>query len=293
MAPADPLGQLAAGPIFVIGHMRSGTTWVYETLTAHPAVAGAFETWLFTNRAGLAGLFHAVHWDRAEIARGERFTGHPVGLSQLVGREEILREVRELTGGWLAARLEPHHRFLVEKTPRHLIAMPLIAEVFPGARFVHVLRDGRDVIVSKRAVAPGWARPGRPSRRSTYREARSWRSDLERVRADSREVADRLTEVRFESLTADPRGAARRLFEFCRIPCDEATLDEVVRATQLDRSSADEGGFRRAGRVGDWAGRFSLLDALLFELAAGGALVSSGYESRRLVWALRGRNRPV
>ena len=66
-------------------------------------------------------------------------------------------------------------RFAVEKSPWHLHELRLIAEVLPEARFVNVLRDGRDVAVSL-------SRPAGRGRNSAPREpaevlaeaARTW-----------------------------------------------------------------------------------------------------------------------
>src|SRR5215210_3852033 len=99
--------QLAADPIFVLGHPRSGTTWVYDILTFHPEVAGVLESWLFTPGVGLARLFGDELWAEDRLQRHRETVGQVAGLAQLVTRQELADEVRRLAERLLARALEP------------------------------------------------------------------------------------------------------------------------------------------------------------------------------------------
>src|SRR4051794_27245031 len=113
MSPGS-LDQLSSDPIFVGGHVRSGTTWVYDLLTSHHLVAGAFETWTFSAEQGIGGVFAREQWDPVVTARMTERAGRPYGLGQLVSREEMLADIRSLLEEWLGRVLEPQHRFLIE-----------------------------------------------------------------------------------------------------------------------------------------------------------------------------------
>lgn len=294
-APAGSLDQLAEGPIFVTGHARSGTTWVYDLMTSHPEVAGVLESWMFVRDFGFAGLFD--QWTPELHQLGRRDRGQAVGLSQMVSRDELATELRAFVGGLLARRLEPQHRFLVEKSPMPYMEIGPAAEVFPDARFIHVVRDGRDVAVSLRAAGRSWFRPwtqfaagGQLGRLRALRDAgRSWTRTVGRLRRLGESLGDRYTEVSYEQLAAEPADSLRRLFDFCAIPHDETTVAVAVEATNFERHfSGGEDQFRRGGRVGDWRSRFGLADALAFELGSNGRLVVEGYESSR-AWPARAR----
>ena len=144
--------QLIRPPVFVVGAARSGTTWVYDILTVSDAVAGIYESWFFSDSSGLGTLFGKAH--RAGIASG---------LSNVLDRETLVEHVRQFAMQVMSHAIEPHHQFLVEKSPSHIYTIPLIKRVFPTARFVHVLRDGRDVSVSVRAATRSWAREWKSS----------------------------------------------------------------------------------------------------------------------------------
>ncbi len=266
------LEQLAQPPIFVVGAARSGTTWVYDILTTHPQAAGVYESWLFTARHGLGSLFTSSHWPPRRS-----------GLGRLLDRQDLLAHTRHIAARIMAHALEPGHLFLVEKSPSHLFAMPLISEVFSGARFIHVLRDGRDVGVSVRAAKKSWVPAWNETfGRSTMTQARAWKHAVNRARRDGANLGERFLEIRYEGIRADPFTAYRQLFDFCCMPHDDDLLQTVFDGTDFDRNyRPNESGFRRGGRVGDWRTHFGLVDALTFNLVAGDTLIALGYEESR------------
>jgi hypothetical protein len=284
--PDEPLAQLVEEPVFVVGAARSGTTWVHDVLRAHPQVAGVFESMLFEPLNGVGGLLGRAHW-----------SDPPRGVARLADRAEVVADVRRLASDVLGHALQPHHRYLVEKTPSHVHVMREIAEVFPDSRFVHVVRDGRDVCVSwrfaRRTWARGWHRA--PAGLEVARIARRWQRAVRRGREQAAELGDRVLEVRYEELRADPFPWYRTLFEFCRIPCDDELLSAVHGRTDFDTSGRAEkgGGFYRSGRVGDWRRSFNLVDGLVFNAVAGQGLVEAGYESDRLWLAPLRRAEPL
>src|SRR4051794_22341680 len=260
-------------------------------LAAHPEVAGVLESWLIP--LGFAPLFSRHHWNPESRSAAREIVGpdRPLpGLGQLVTREQLVADVGALSRRWMATAVEPRHRFLVEKTPWHLRAHSVLAELFPRARFVHVVRDGRDAAVSLRAAAqswnPGW---GESTEGRSIRDAAvSWRVAMHDGWAARDALGDRYLEVRYESLHADPQGAIRRLYGFCGIPYDDGLVDEVWRATDFASNFAGgEDRFRRAGRTGDWKTRLSWPQRLNFARQAGPELVACGYASSRFGWALR------
>jgi hypothetical protein len=153
--------------------------------------------------------------------------------------------------------------------------------VFPEARFIHVVRDGRDVAVSILAAGDSWAPQWKESSAASVQQAAwTWRRALERLATIAPSLGDRMLEVRFEELHTDPVASYRRVFDFAGVPYDDDLLDRVREANDFDANyQPNEAGFRRGGRVGDWTTRFSIADCLAFQLAAGGLLVELGYET--------------
>lgn len=269
------LDQLDQAPIFIVGAARSGTTWVFDILTAHPKVSGVFESWLFTPKDGLQALFTPAHWPPKRS-----------GLGNLLKREELLSYTRDMASRIMSRALKSEHRFLVEKSPSHLFSMPFINEIFPEARFIHVLRDGRDVSVSVRAAARSWV----PSWKETFGRsikvsARAWKHAVKRAQNEGEKLGARYFEIRYEDIHNDPFNAYCRLFDFCKIPYDDDILQTVFDSTDFKKNfKAKDNSFRRGGRVGDWRTQLRLIDKFMFRLSSGRMLVDLGYEKNGWWW---------
>jgi hypothetical protein len=269
-----PLDRLDAAPVFITGCARSGTTWVLDIYGAHPDVAVVSESWLFSPAAGVLPLLSDAHWSTDK-------RGLPQGLGRVLSKEDFLAELRAFLAQLLGRSLVDGQRFLVEKSPNHVWNMDKIAEVFPEARFVHVLRDGRDVAVSLLAAGASWAPHWTQSAAGSIQQAAStWRLAVEQAVAAKPLLGDKLLEVRYEDLHRDPASTCRRLFEFAEIPYDDDLVEGVMRATDFQTNFVpNEAGFRRGGRIGDWKTSFDAADCLAFQLEAGALLIALGYEA--------------
>lgn len=114
--------------LFVIGAARSGTTLLGEKLIAnHPDV---------------------VYWSEPNHVWR---TGNTFGDSERRTHEDAVGEVVEKIRLEFRQYFAEHSgRILVDKTPSNCLRLPFIRCVFPGAKFVHLVRDGRDVALSAR-----------------------------------------------------------------------------------------------------------------------------------------------
>jgi len=260
---------------------------MFDALEAHSEVAGVFESWMFHERFGFGGMFDRLLWDPEVTAEHERKFKRRLGIGPLADREQFVSDVRELASRWLMRALRPNDRFLVEKTPVHLHVASVIGEVFPEARFVEMVRDGRDV-----AVSTLFARRWNPRLTSRAGEkgttladvAHDWRISVNAGARHEREMGDRWLRVRFEDLRTDFVPTIEHVLSFCRIPAEPADIERMHSATSIAEHETGEGKFRRAGRVGDWRSKFSLYDAWRFDRIAGAALVETGYETSRGWW---------
>ncbi len=267
--------QLKSDPIFILGAARSGTTWVYDIFSAHPNVAGVFESWLFTKENGIGSWFTHAHWPPKAS-----------GLGRFLQREQVVEISREVVQQMMSQAIEPEHQFMVEKSPSHLYAIKLIQEIFPQARFIHVLRDGRDVCVSVRAATRSWMPDWKRSFGSSMTQsAKSWRDAVRRARNEGKALGDHFLEVRYEELRTDPFPNYKKMFDFCGIPYDDAILQSIFEKTDFELNyKGGEGKFRRGGRIGDWQTHFSLMDAYHFQRATDKMLLNTGYAKDEKWW---------
>lgn len=194
---AAPSGQ---APIFVVGSPRSGTTLLRLILDAHPRISCGEETHFLRDLESIVGR----NW----------------ALVSTYGIERAwwLERIRRLYGDFQAEVLARTGKARwAEKDPTYTLHLPFIEELFPDAVYVHLLRDGHDVVASFR---------DRWGYRSAARAARTeWARYVEAARAlGARLPPERFLELRYEELVTEPEQQGRRLFEFLGEAWDPAVL---------------------------------------------------------------------
>ena len=171
-----------------------------------------------------------------------------------------------------------------EKTPRNISRIAEIFRSFPAARFVHVLRDGRDVACSLRThprhkVVDGKLVPT-GIRRPIAGCARRWVRDIESSR---RWWSDpRFMTVRYEDLVLDPRPALERLMALVGEDWDEAMLehasaDSPFRDATRFAQNPEALGAVTTSSLNRWQRDFDVRDKRIFKRIAGPLLAELGY----------------
>lgn len=207
-----------APPSFVVGAPRSGTTLIQHMLRSHPALSiptgeSHFFIPLMQGEAcyGSAEFLETdLHGIRLDV---EAFT------AQLVAQGR--RTMRDLISGLFEANAagEGKPRW-GDKTPYYVLHMPALVRWWPEAKFIHIVRDGRDVALSLFARRHDFAVY------NTYFAARYWEQYVETGRTDGSNLpSGQYLELRYEDLLTDQRGAMEAVCSFLDIAFDEALMD--------------------------------------------------------------------
>jgi len=156
-----------------------------------------------------------------------------------------------------------------DKTPHYVSHLSLLAARFPEARFVHVVRDGRDVALSLLEV------PWGPD---TIKEAAlHWRRRVLEGRAAGL-PGNRYREVRYEALVADPERELRALTAWLELDYDASMLAYPDRALTVPHPEHHRRlGLAPTPGLRDWRRDIDSDDAARFEAVAGDALAELGY----------------
>lgn len=222
-APSAPM------PI-IVGVPRSGTTLLRFMLDAHPELAIPPET-------GFLAVLDVAGGPRDATTLLELITRYPPDLPAFA---DFGVDARELHDQWtrlvpfdLRAAVRGFYRAYAhrhgktrwgDKTPSYLASMHAIRELLPEARFVHLIRDGRDVAVSLRRQ---WFAPSR----EIAALAEFWRRQILAARvAESADVA--VLEVRYEELVRLPEPVLKRICSFVELEYTPAMLEYPVSAPQ-------------------------------------------------------------
>lgn len=143
--------------IFIVGCPRSGTTLLQSLLASHPEIVSFPETHLFSRTVHISPFvrFFTVYGSKhlQELNKIVKELSLPSDESLLNNQKicktrnwaEILIQKLDEIGQHYA---ENDEEYLLEKTPRHLHYVDLIHKTDPEANFIHLIRNGEDVVAS-------------------------------------------------------------------------------------------------------------------------------------------------
>ena len=279
---------------FVCGCPKSGTTWVQLMLDRHPEISCAGESQLVTLLQKFSRLID--DHNRFQRQRNREIFGE---IPRLAPFPEIERADETWLFEALIARLldqtvhKPGVRAVGDKTPNVAEHLVWFQQRVPTAKFVHVIRDGRDVAVS------GWhhlQRTGTDSeaatltRRMTFRDyalmvAPIWRDTIARCRVTAASMPGRYHEVRYEDLQERPAAALEAMLRFLGVSTDvevcATCIAEASFATATGGRLAgqeDSRAFLRKGVAGDWHNWFDAELNAAFVSVTGTLLSGLGYQ---------------
>ncbi len=214
---------------FVVGVNRSGTTLMRMMLDAHPDLAMPPETHFVPELIEVAEAGGATPEAFLAMITKQREWGD-FGLTeeQLL---EAFRAIEPLNAGDALRSFYGLYAERVgkprcgEKTPIYVKSIRKIGGALPEARFLHVIRDGRDVALSIR---------DRATKEHTIEAiAERWVRRIGQARRQSKKLPDgTYKEIRYEALILDTEAVLREVCEFFELPWDDAILDYHQRSAE-------------------------------------------------------------
>jgi hypothetical protein len=322
---ASPDAAVGSTPVFfVLGQQKSGTTWLMRMLDSHPEILcrgeGRFfgASWRQKNLKQMrvqrppSSLYNALLdaeylklWiERSVWSKNDDADEHLINLTRMA-IDYFLQAELSKTGKRMVGDKSP---LLTPET------MKEVGEIYPEAKVIHIIRDGRDAAVS--AVHHTWnfGNPEKSSKvsakRRAYREspqqmrergesifagslitklAADWSTRVGRAIEDGPALlGDKYTEVRYEDLLKKPEQELEKLLGFLGVDTGEEAVRRCVRSASFEklskgrkRGQEDVTSFFRKGVAGDWREVFTERDKHVFKQEAGDLLVRLGYEENR------------
>jgi len=245
-------------PVFIVGCPRSGTTLLRDLLRSHPRLAFPSESWFIPSYYRRYGDPRS---DAEAIALGERilrsyWVRHwnvAVAPSTFAKDRTFAAIVSRIYEDFARQRGKARWG---DKTPGYVFHLPLLTQMFPQARAIHIVRDGRDVALSwlKHASSPG----------NLYMAAELWIKHVRAAQTASSTLGSHgYLEIRYEDLLANSERAMRQVCLFLGEPYDE----RVLRPTRESRNPVS-----RSHRAGD--------DRIVTDNAFGWRRLMSGRQRR-------------
>ncbi len=287
---------------FIVSAPRSGSTWLSHALNQHPEI--------YATEQRLFGDFCEI-WQNNNGSTSPRitfdsyakaFSGHyfhePLGLDRASFQKSFQKSFANFLVGFATRRCGK--QFVFDKvTPYPATADKVVTKIrglFPQAKIVQLVRDGRDVLTSgtfdwllKDAQGTDRYRyfvdrePGFVLNRFfdddvIHKWASNWKETIEAFEDSPADLR-----ISYEAMKGDLEGELKKIAAL--VGADPIGLDSLTKVT-FEQIAGREAGDdsqptakARKGVVGDWKEHFTRADAELFHSIAGGHLVSLGYEA--------------
>jgi len=222
--------------VFLVGCPRSGTTWLQKLLASHPRIRSGEESHFFSLYVGP----QLRSWNDQKTRHFNGGIGHAAGPQAYFREEEFLDILKNYLAALLnpiVGNLQPDEWFL-EKTPSHALYIPEIKQLLPDSRFIHLLRDSRDVVASLMTASRSWGASWAPSNAKVA--AAMWMQHVEAVRAATKNLSsNEFREIRYEELWNSPLETLKHLAEWLGVAWSE---EAVMLAIESNKASVMERG---------------------------------------------------
>jgi LPS sulfotransferase NodH len=292
---------------FILGHARSGTTLLMRLIRLHKDVHANYQAHFFTRAPMLKSLVdspEAQDW----LSRKSNRWNHGRDLSPL-----IMRAAADFIMERDAAR--EGKRIVGDKSPSSEIHGQIVRDmhaIYPDAKVIHIVRDGRDVLISERFrnfveeskhlsaedqqisdALKADQTPFTDGRRSIFTETfirrfgKRWADDLSEIDAEAKRLfADQTLSLRYEDLLAQPFSEMIKIWNFLGADHDPALESEIQHEMnqnldeewQAKRNEAIAS-FLPKGKAGNWRSMYTKHDQQVFKDVAGNVLAQWKYEN--------------
>lgn len=292
---------------FILGHARSGTTLLTRLARLHLEVHCNYQAHFFTRKPLLKSLVDSAAIEEWLTRKSNRWN-HGRDLSPLVLRasadfimeRDAAREGKMIVG---------------DKSPSSVIHGQVVRDMhslYPDAKIVNIVRDGRDVLISERfrnfveeskfltaedkRIVENLRKDQTPftnGTRSIFTEtfirniASRWVKDLSESDTEARRLyGKQYHSLRYEDLLESPFAEMSKLWKFLGVKKINKSLEKTIKAEMSSnpdeewQAQRNEGiaSFLPKGQAGNWQRLFTERDKFVFKEVAGELLVKWGYE---------------
>jgi LPS sulfotransferase NodH len=291
---------------FIFGHARSGTTLLMRLVRLHPEVYCDYQAHFFTRRPLLKSLVDSQEIEEWLTRKSNRWNqGRDLSPLVLRAAADFIMESGAVKEG---------KRIVGDKSPSSTIHGQSVRDmvaIYPDAKLVYIVRDGRDVLISerfrnfveeskflkvedKRIVEELRRNPDQFTNgtRSIFtdafirRVARGWVANLKEIEGEGQRLFGKnYFALRYEDLLDDPFLEMTRLWKFLGVKKVDQALAEKIKeemASNPDeewQARRDEGiaSFLQKGQAGNWQKLFTAQDKSIFNEIAGETLLRWNY----------------
>jgi hypothetical protein len=291
---------------FIFGHARSGTTLLMRLIRLHPEVHCNYQAHFFTRQPLLKSLVNTPEAEEWLARKSNRWNkGHDLSPLVLRATADFILERDAAKEG---------KRIVGDKSPSSTIHGQIVRDlhaVYPDAKLVYLVRDGRDVLISERfrnLVEESNFLKAEDKRiieevrkdqtqftngaRSIFTEtvirrvASGWVKNVQEIEDEGRRLFGKnYHSLRYEDLLDHPFDEMQRLWKFLGVQVAQTLEDDIIDEMLSNpdeqwqsKRNEDIASFLPKGQVGNWQRLFTARDKAIFKEIAGEMLIQWNYE---------------
>ena len=265
--------------IFIIGVPRSGTSWLYEMISAHDDVfsLNGSNTFLHQYMFPLEDLYYLEK---------QTFTdrGFTRGLASKLSKVEFEKLISDFILRFYNFMPEKQN-YYVEKATDITSEMMKIRKYIPNSKFIHIIRDGRNSTISRIKNRKAYGRPF--GVKNVYEGAIGWKQQIEEARKNSISFSSDVLEIRYEDILYKPDYYLTKIFQHIGLKSEEKIISEICDKFNHKKrllSKPNSSILNNDGKPNQvYEIEMSYIDQALFEYLAGDLLNSLGYKNKDLL----------
>ena len=229
--------NLSCIPFFIIGSGRSGNTLLRSILSGNSDISIPPESYRIPFAIKKFHIFNNRDWEDIvpqvlkEFEDCKEFYTWEIDITDAQKRlENIADSKRTLSNIFdelfctYTEKHSPGSKIWGDKTPMNTLYLDWIGTVFPRSKFIHIIRDGRDVASSYLKM----------ERYDTILEAANrWINSIESAQSFGSKIKENYIEIRYEELVTKPEEVIKYTCDFLDIDYDSKMLDHTKQVKKL------------------------------------------------------------
>jgi hypothetical protein len=266
-------------PVFIGGHPRSGTTLLGAMIGSHSECLctpeSQFKTRVLRHSSlkGQKGIDITKAFDLIRASWKYKIWGIHLNTAPLSGIESY-RDLLEFIVTAYGKKIGKFHTTIwVDHTPANLKNATVLCELFPSAKFIHIVRDGRAVASS---IMPlDWGA------NTINSAALSWVKRMSQYLAVESQLGDdKILRIKFEDLVLSPEPILKKICGFLNLDYQSGMIEGTgfrVPSYQNEIHSQVGKGID-VTQVNAWEAELTARQIEIFESIAEDMLLSFGYQ---------------
>ena len=270
-------------PVFIIGVGRSGTTLLRQMINSHSQIAVPYESHFITKYMDIIENYGDIQQDENLMKLLKDICNEPIleNWDYSCTPEELMkaltqRDVAGIIDTFYSLYAQHHGKTRWGDKSDYLDRMFQIRELYPNAKFIHIIRDGRDVANSVMKMTWG------PN--NIIQAADWWSSYVRLCYSMGRMLSSTdYMEVRYEDLVSSSESELRRICEFIELDFEETMLEFYKTSKKFIPQSLLNQHYNAdlppsSARTFAWKKEMSLIDSVIFQDTAGDVLKEFNYD---------------